>query len=54
MAENSWSLGRALRGLFIKPTIDETTVHVLLHAPCDVVVIRTAPGPNNAYASHLP
>lgn len=25
MAENSWSLGRALRGLFVKPTIDETT-----------------------------
>ena len=25
MAENPWSLGRALRGLFVKPTIDETT-----------------------------
>jgi fused signal recognition particle receptor len=25
MAENSWSLGRALRGLFVKPTIDENT-----------------------------
>ena len=25
MAEKSWSLGRALRGLFVKPTIDETT-----------------------------
>ena len=25
MAENSWSLGRALRGMFVKPTIDETT-----------------------------
>ncbi|GEB47183.1 hypothetical protein MTE01_31280 [Microbacterium testaceum] len=25
MSENSWSLGRALRGLFVKPTIDETT-----------------------------
>ncbi|MFJ4039084.1 signal recognition particle-docking protein FtsY [Microbacterium sp. NPDC090007] len=25
MAENSWSLGRALRGLFVKPTIDDTT-----------------------------
>ncbi|KHK97492.1 cell division protein FtsY [Microbacterium mangrovi] len=25
MAERSWSLGRALRGLFVKPTIDETT-----------------------------
>ncbi len=25
MAESSWSLGRALRGVFIKPTIDETT-----------------------------
>ena len=25
MAESSWSLGRALRGLFVKPTIDETT-----------------------------
>lgn len=25
MAENSWSLGRALRGMFVKPTIDENT-----------------------------
>lgn len=25
MAEKSWSLGRALRGVFVKPTIDETT-----------------------------
>ena len=25
MAESSWSLGRALRGMFTKPTIDETT-----------------------------
>jgi fused signal recognition particle receptor len=25
MAESSWSLGRALRGMFVKPTIDETT-----------------------------
>jgi fused signal recognition particle receptor len=25
MAEGSWSLGRALRGVFVKPTIDETT-----------------------------
>ena len=25
MAENSWSLGRALRGMCVKPTIDETT-----------------------------
>lgn len=25
MAEKSWSLGRALRGMFVKPTIDETT-----------------------------
>ncbi len=25
MAEFSWSLGRALRGMFVKPTIDETT-----------------------------
>lgn len=25
MAENSWSLGRALRGLFVKPTIDDST-----------------------------
>lgn len=25
MAENSWSLGRALRSMFVKPTIDETT-----------------------------
>ena len=25
MAEKPWSLGRALRGLFVKPTIDETT-----------------------------
>jgi len=25
MAERSWSLGRALRGLFVKPTIDDTT-----------------------------
>lgn len=25
MAENSWSLGRALRGMFVKPTIDDTT-----------------------------
>ncbi|QEW03405.1 signal recognition particle-docking protein FtsY [Microbacterium lushaniae] len=29
MAENSWSLGRALRGLFVKPTIDETTWEAL-------------------------
>ncbi len=29
MAESSWSLGRALRGLFVKPTIDETTWDVL-------------------------
>jgi fused signal recognition particle receptor len=25
MAENTWSLGRALRGMFVKPTIDDTT-----------------------------
>ncbi|MDL9980005.1 signal recognition particle-docking protein FtsY [Microbacterium sp. ASV49] len=25
MAESSWSLGRALRGLFVKPTIDDNT-----------------------------
>ncbi len=25
MAESSWSLARALRGMFVKPTIDETT-----------------------------
>lgn len=25
MVEKSWSLGRALRGMFVKPTIDETT-----------------------------
>lgn len=25
MTESSWSLGRALRGMFVKPTIDETT-----------------------------
>ena len=25
MAEKSWSLGRALRGMFVKPTIDENT-----------------------------
>lgn len=25
MAESSWSLGRALRGVFVKPTIDDTT-----------------------------
>jgi len=25
MAEKPWSLGRALRGMFVKPTIDETT-----------------------------
>lgn len=25
MAEKSWSLGRALRGMFVKPEIDETT-----------------------------
>jgi fused signal recognition particle receptor len=25
MAQTSWSLGRALRGVFVKPTIDETT-----------------------------
>jgi fused signal recognition particle receptor len=25
MAESSWSLGRALRGMFVKPTIDDTT-----------------------------
>ncbi|GAA4355764.1 signal recognition particle-docking protein FtsY [Microbacterium rhizosphaerae] len=25
MADSSWSLGRALRGLFVKPTIDENT-----------------------------
>ncbi|MFE1644901.1 signal recognition particle-docking protein FtsY [Microbacterium sp. P01] len=25
MAESSWSLGRALRNVFVKPTIDETT-----------------------------
>ncbi|CAI9386381.1 signal recognition particle-docking protein FtsY [Microbacterium sp. T2.11-28] len=25
MAENSWSLGRALRGMFVKPTIDDIT-----------------------------
>ncbi|WP_300591197.1 signal recognition particle-docking protein FtsY [Microbacterium sp.] len=25
MAESPWSLGRALRGMFVKPTIDETT-----------------------------
>jgi fused signal recognition particle receptor len=25
MAESSWSLGRALRGMFVKPTIDDST-----------------------------
>ena len=25
MADSSWSLGRALRGMFVKPTIDEST-----------------------------
>lgn len=25
MADSSWSLGRALRGVFVRPTIDETT-----------------------------
>jgi nucleotide-binding universal stress UspA family protein len=28
-----------------RPTLGETTVHVLLNAPCEVVVIRTAPDP---------
>ena len=28
-----------------RPTLGETTVHVLLNAPCEVVVIRTAPEP---------
>jgi hypothetical protein len=32
-----------------RPTLGETTDHVLLHAPCEVVVIRTAP--NSAIAS---
>jgi hypothetical protein len=31
-----------------RPTLGETTDHVLLHAPCEVVVIRTVPGPLTA------
>ncbi len=31
-----------------RPTLGETTDHVLLHAPCEVVVIRTVPGPPTA------
>ena len=31
-----------------RPTLGETTVHVLLHAPCEVVIIRTAPEPVEA------
>jgi hypothetical protein len=26
-----------------RPTLGETMQHVLLHAPCEVIVIRTAP-----------
>jgi nucleotide-binding universal stress UspA family protein len=28
-----------------RPTLSETAVHVLLNAPCEVVVIRTVPAP---------
>jgi nucleotide-binding universal stress UspA family protein len=31
-----------------RPTLGETTVHVLLNAPCEVVIIRTAPEPVEA------
>jgi nucleotide-binding universal stress UspA family protein len=28
-----------------RPTLSDTVVHVLLNAPCEVVVIRTVPAP---------
>jgi nucleotide-binding universal stress UspA family protein len=31
-----------------RPTLGETTVHVLLNAPCEVVIIRTPPEPVEA------
>ena len=31
-----------------RPTLSETAVHVLLNAPCEVVVIRTVPAPRPA------
>lgn len=33
----------AIRRRHGRPALGETTQHVLLHAPCEVVVIRTAP-----------
>lgn len=34
-----------------RPTLGETTEHVLLHAPCEVVVIRTVPARPTAIGS---
>ena len=35
-----------------RPTLGETTDHVLLNAPCEVVVIRTVPEPLPASGTH--
>jgi nucleotide-binding universal stress UspA family protein len=31
-----------------RPTLGDTAVHVLLNAPCEVVVVRTVPTPSPA------
>ena len=35
-----------------RPTLGETTIHVLLNAPCEVVVIRAVPDPLPAAGIH--
>ena len=35
-----------------RPTLGETTDHVLLNAPCEVVVIRTVPDPMAGAGMH--
>ena len=35
-----------------RPTLGETTEHVLLNAPCEVVVIRTVPDPVSGAGKH--
>jgi len=35
-----------------RPTLGETTDHVLLNAPCEVVVIRTVPDPLSGAGKH--
>ena len=48
MAEKSWSLTRALRGMFVKPTIDETTWEDL-----ETALLTADFGPDTVSYTHL-